>query len=612
MKRRILRPVRIRRFTYLLFLLLCALAAGESQAQQRTVTLRYELHGAGGLHEKTLLRHIGDGERATPNRNSDTLSGEHEAHATLRAWMAERNAQLRERIIAGAAEQGFPFAHVDSMFHRWTTDSTTLITVLHLRPGPLLRTGEVSFTGNEAFSNEALLGEIALSPATVFDEAIAEADLRRIVAVYEQAGYPFAAARIGDIMIQERDGEAVAHVTFSIEEGMLFYIDEIIVEGNTLTRDHVIVRETRIAEHERYNPDHIDDIRRRLERLRFFDRVEEPRLYVRDSIGGILLRVEEGNTNQFDGIVGYQPPRGTEEDGSFTGLVNMHFRNLFGTGRQLNARWERATTDISELELHYHEPWVAGLPVSLSAGLVQRQQDSAYVRRNVTGSVSFLWSSDVQLTGRIEQTQVIPAIDADIPGLAHSRTLSGEIELYIDTRDNVYNPRSGITLRNSYSGGNKRIRSTDGDITAFIQRLELDAGYFQEVLPRAILALGLHGRELRGGELDLSDLYRLGGANTLRGYREEQFNGTRLGWTSLEFRYSLGRRTFAFAFLDFGYIEQSPDPTRNRPAFNALRNGYGIGSRLETALGIISVSYALGEGDGVADGKIHFGLVNAF
>ncbi|MBR9977016.1 MAG: BamA/TamA family outer membrane protein [Bacteroidetes bacterium] len=604
--------MRKRRFTYPLLLLLCALAVGESQAQQRTVTLRYELHGADALDEKSLLRHIGDGERATPQWKSDTLAGEDEPPATLRAWMAERTAQLRERVITGAAAQGFPFAHVDSVYYRWTTDSTTLTTVLHLRSGPLLRTGDVSFTGNEALSDEALLREIALSSGTVFDETVAETDLRRIVTVYEQAGYPFAAARIGDIMIQKRNGEAVAHVTFSIEEGMLFYIDEIIVEGNTLTQAHVIVRETRIAGHERYDPEIIGDIRRRLERLRFFDRVEEPLLYVRDSIGGILLRVEEGNTNQFDGIVGYQPPRGTEEEGSFTGLVNMHFRNLFGTGRQLDARWERATTNISELELHYHEPWVAGLPISLSAGLFQRQQDSAYVRRNVTASVSFLWSSNMQLTGRIDQTQVIPSIDTDLPGLAHSKTLSGGIELYIDTRDNVYNPRSGITLRNSYSGGNKRIRSTDGDVTAFIQRLELDAGYFQEVLPRAILALELHGRELRGGELDLSDLYRLGGANTLRGYREEQFNGTRLGWTSIEFRYSLGRRTFAFAFLDFGYIEQSPDPTRNRAAFNALRNGYGIGSRLETALGIISVSYALGEGDGFADGKIHFGLVNAF
>ena len=35
--------------------------------------------------------------------------------------------------------------------------------------------------------------------------------------------------------------------------------------------------------------------------------------------------------------------------------------------------------------------------------------------------------------------------------------------------------------------------------TAFIQRLELDAGYFLELFSRTVLAASLHGRELRGG-----------------------------------------------------------------------------------------------------------------
>jgi outer membrane protein insertion porin family len=591
-------------------LLSCFRIAGEIHAQQQDVRLRHELRGAGVLDERKLRDHIGDGRRTALPREGVTDSVR--LTVALQAWMDEQEKQLRADIVEGAAKQGFPFAQVDSVLRRWSDDSTILTAEVFLRPGPLLLTGLVAFTGNEAFSERTLKDHIALSPGKVFDEALLEADLRRIVAFYDDAGYPFASTRIDDIVIEEDSANAHAHVTFAVEEGMIFYIDEITVEGNTLTKTNVIVRETRIGEQERYDAAKVGDIRRRLERLQFFDRVDEPLLYMRDSIGGILLRVEEGNTNQFDGIVGYQPPRGTEKEGNFTGMVNVHFRNLFGTGRRLDARWERATTEISELELHYHEPWVAGLPVSLSAGLFQRQQDSAYVRRNLGGSVSLLWSSDVQLTGRIDQTTVIPSIDAVIPGLSHSTTLTGGIELSIDTRDNVYNPRSGITLRNSYSGGNKRIRAPGGEVVAFIQRLEIDAGYFLEMLPRTILALGLHGRELRGGELDQSDLYRLGGASTLRGYREEQFSGTRLGWSSLEVRYSLGRRTFAFAFLDFGYIEQTSDPTRNRPAFDALRNGYGIGSRLETALGIVSVSYALGEGDGLAEGKIHFGLVNAF
>jgi outer membrane protein assembly factor BamA len=590
--------VLIPRHTYLLPIVLLLLLVTPGAAQKVDFPVRIALHGLERMDERALRTAL-------------------EADGAAR-FRARDEAALRAAVIDAAAAQGHPFARIDSV--RWlhatdetsATDEAPATAAVFIDEGPLLVTGRVTFTGNAGLDAGALVRAMDLGPSAIFTDARLNADLRRIVAAYDDAGYPFADARVADITLREDADTVRADVDVEIAEGVLFFIDEITIEGNEQTDAGVIVRETRIEAGERYDPEKIGDIRRRLERLQFFSRVDEPRLYLRDSTGGLLLRVAEGSTNQFDGVVGYQPPRGEEESGTVTGLVNLSFRNLFGTGRRLDARWERATTDISELELHYLEPWVAGLPVNVAGGLVQRQQDSAYVRRSFDATLSFLWSSDMQVSGSVAQTQVIPSEGSRIVGLARSSTLTGGLELRIDTRDDVYNPRAGITLRNSYSGGNKRVSTAEGDVTAFVQHLELDAGYFLELFPRTVLAAGLHGRELRGGELDVSDLYRLGGANTLRGYREEQFSGTRLGWTSLELRYSLGRRTFAFAFFDFGYIEQSPDPARNRPAFSALRRGYGIGGRLETGLGIIGVSYALGEVDGIGDGKIHFGLVNAF
>jgi outer membrane protein insertion porin family len=546
---------------------------------------------------------------------------------TVHASPLQDDSALRTTLIDAAAAQGFPFMHIDSIAWNWSNDSSAATVSVWITEGPRLRVGRVLFPGLRGLSPDVLHREMEMRPGAMFRDELLERDLRRIVAILDAAGYPFAEARVADITLRRdtaadqsdtgavtggarEDGDALADVEIRISEGPLFYIDELTVEGNALTNADVIVRETRLGPHARYDPEEIGEIRRRVERLQFFSRVDEPALYMRDSTGGLLLRVVEGNTNQFDGVVGYQPPRGDEERGSVTGLVNLQLRNLFGTGRRLAARWERATTEISELDFQYLEPWLAGLPVNIEAAFFQRQQDSAYVRRSLDGAITFLWSSALQLTASVQQVTVIPAEGNDI--LARGTTLAGGLALRIDTRDDVYNPRAGITLRNSYSAGNKRATSATGTVRSAMQRLELDAEYYLELLPRTVLATALHGRELRGGDLDLSDLYRLGGATTLRGYREEQFSGTRLGWTTVELRYSLGRRTFGFAFFDFGYIEQSPDPARNRDGFSVLRGGYGIGGRLETGLGILGVSYALGEGDSLAEGKIHFGLINAF
>ena len=37
-----------------------------------------------------------------------------------------------------------------------------------------------------------------------------------------------------------------------------------------------------------------------------------------------------------------------------------------------------------------------------------------------------------------------------------------------------------------------------------------------------------------------------------------------------------------------------------------------FGINLETGLGILGVSYALGKGNSLSEGKIHFGIINEF
>ena len=113
-----------------------------------------------------------------------------------------------------------------------------------------------------------------------------------------------------------------------------------------------------------------------------------------------------------------------------------------------------------------------------------------------------------------------------------------------------------------------------------------------------------------GKELD--ELYRFGGATTLRGYREDQFTGNRLLWTNLEYRYLLGRRSYAFLFTDIGYYLRDELLALGLVEATAVKIGYGLGITFETALGLLGVSYALGEGDTFNKGKIHFGLIGEF
>jgi outer membrane protein insertion porin family len=67
-----------------------------------------------------------------------------------------------------------------------------------------------------------------------------------------------------------------------------------------------------------------------------------------------------------------------------------------------------------------------------------------------------------------------------------------------------------------------------------------------------------------------------------------------------------------FGFVDTGYFERPADDVNGTPSAQGFRYGEGIGVRIETGLGIMGVSFALGKGDTFGTAKIHVGLVNEF
>ena len=145
-----------------------------------------------------------------------------------------------------------------------------------------------------------------------------------------------------------------------------------------------------------------------------------------------------------------------------------------------------------------------------------------------------------------------------------------------------------------------------------MQRILIGLDFFYSIFSRQVVALKLNGRELQGSFFEISDLFKLGGTNSLRGYREDQFLGSRVFWSNLEYRLLLARRTYTYLFFDTGYYLVKEDAARKVSKQEAFNIGYGLGLNIETSLGVIGVSFALAKGDSFTDGKIHFGLVSEF
>jgi outer membrane protein assembly factor BamA len=524
-----------------------------------------------------------------------------------------------ENLLAGMANSGRAFSRIDSIVYSITADSSAAQLAVYLFEAEELRQGDISLQNIDSLQAAQLKSRFNSRRGQALDAERLQQDMDDAVTQMEQRGYPFARFDLQSVQIDSLHKDAQGlKVTLNGVAGPKLVIREVQIIGNKVTRKQVLLREIRIKPGDYYDHLKVGRIRNRLLRLNYLSEVEEPELFwTTGQEGGLLVRVKEGTSSRFDGIIGYVPAT-TDERGYFTGMIDISLGNLLGTGRALEAHWQKRDQKTQDIKLSFWEPWIAGVPVSAGVAFSQLIQDTTYVQRDLQLNTVMPLLENLSITAQLASQSITPdSLGSYGLGLLRSRTETAAIGLEYDSRDDRINPRRGVFYGTAVQAGKKKNLGPDDLIeqqqvrkSSTNKRILLDLEFYVPLWKRQVFAWTLHGRQIQSNEgiIPLPDQFRLGGARTLRGYREDQFRGSIVSWSALEWRYLLGRRSRFFCFMDAGYFSSKDRQTRNE----GYKVGYGFGFRLETGLGMMGVDYGLGQGDTALAGKVHVGLVNEF
>ncbi len=478
---------------------------------------------------------------------------------------------------------------------------------LNIEEGEPVLIKEIAVEGNSLFAQEEILSRFNTKVGRQFCESVFQGDVDDLLRRYANRGYPFSKVSPKDFWVDSLG----LRFSLEVDEGPLVVIEELEVEGNTITKPWVILREMGLRQGDVYSEERLESGKRRVARLPFLAGEPETELRPATDIerATVVVKVREGTMNSVSGALGWIPKG--EGDGELTGLVDLSLANLFGTGRRIEATWRRTSSLSSSLGFAYLEPWFLGAHVSLSLRFSHAIRDTSYAETDVA-LVAELPLGDV-ISG-----QASLGVDRVIPGdlaLPKSTKYKASLGAAVDTRDNRKNPLRGVLYEFSTEYGYKRNYATplfpDPEPRARVVKVRFDFRNFLQVFPRQVLYLSLNGGEVRSNEspVPLSEHFRFGGARTVRGYYEEEFSGERVGWANLEYRFLIGRNSRIAPLLDAGYFQHQRETGElaRRTMF-----GYGLGLRVGSARGVFFLDYGLGEGDGPLEGKVHFGAETEF
>jgi outer membrane protein insertion porin family len=500
-----------------------------------------------------------------------------------------------QRIQLLYMEKGYLDITVGQPQARAHPDGEGTYVSIEVHEGPQYILESVSYSGDWDGSPAFARGEPKVREGDVFVRSQVLSDIRMYENSFRDQGY--ARATI-EPLFRRDPGNGTVHLDMVCRRGPLVHVRWINISGNFKTRDYVIRREMRLVEGELFNQKKLEDSRRFIRSLGFFETVVIDVRDVGDDLADINVKVKEGTAGSLSAGMAYSSASG------LLGTINLSLGNFSGRGQRVNLSIE-AGSESSTYSLSFTEPRLFSSEYSFGLDLFDRVNEySSYSQSSRGGGVrlGYRLSDTTSVSVRYRYVDYeIYDVDPDASYYiqeqeGESTTSSLRLGYVYDTRDFPMDPREGenIRLSGELAGG------VLGGTNDFV-RFRIEGSFFTpihgDLIGLAHAEAGLIN-SFGGSEIPVTERFFMGGLYTLRGfeYREvgpledgEPVGGTKSLLFNLEMTYPLlpDANIKGVLFLDSGNVWANGEDMD----LSDLRYGAGFGFRWAAPIGLLRLEW---------------------
>lgn len=418
-------------------------------------------------------------------------------------------------------------------------------------------------------------------------------------------GFPFARAEI--LRFNPQYEVCSVSVYVNIETGEKAMATDIYFSGAKANDRRYLKKVSRFQTGELITPNYLRFLRSNLNAAELFNFVGEGQILLREGEPVIVFEVQERLLNQFDGLLGYVPD--AAGNGQIVGDVELSLWNVLTQGNGINFHYQRLRPETSELEVEVSQDWIGEIPVGVSAGFQFYQNDTTYQSRDFELGGYYRISGGFKLTGGIGFQASTSGGNVPVIVEPDGRKRTARLGFEYTNLNRFDVPTSGNQLSVSYGIANKNLQ--EDSTGSFIQNtLHLEARQYIPIFDQSVIALSMQGFLLEADRVTINDLIRFGGANSFRGYAEEQFRAGQLLWGDVEYQFLLDRQSYLFVFGAVGRYHRPKLLTETNNQFQTTNTltSTGFGLSYQTRIGRLKFTYAVSPEESIANGKVHFGI----
>ncbi|OFZ19935.1 MAG: hypothetical protein A2Z20_07785 [Bdellovibrionales bacterium RBG_16_40_8] len=532
-----------------------------------------------------------------------------------------------KNLIISLNNEGYLKAKIQPARIEYNSKKDRVKIALALDEGPLTQLSKINFYGIKSFTQAQLLKEMSIHNNMPLRLNMLENSISNIKKFYYNHGFiEMKIVNENESLVEYQNNGLQAVVNFKVYEGPQVFIKSIYINGNTFTKDYVILQETEINIGDLLTPNLINEAQTRLDKLALFSHIDISTLEANSSVSQrtLMINVVERNPGLFKFGAGFTNERGL----TARGFTSISYSNLGGTARaiSLHGILQNSLVQKNRLEyatgIGYLEPFMFNSRIRGRANYLRSEQiiTNGSEKLEAKDSVNFVLEKD--LTAKIKFSWLTWGFDSvkqfNMPD-SGSLSLDSHLQiaymgpsLDVDYRDNPFLPTKGFYAKLDAEYSHPDFGSSDK--VNFVRTQAIYSYYMRTWSPKIVWANSFRaGYEknlsaLPGSGVPISFAFFLGGNTTVRGYsgtRGDRFPNSREfpndtasqliihGESSVylvksELRFPIFKDPWGgVIFYDGGRVN-----IQGYDFKEPFRQSAGIGLRLNTPMGPISVDYA--------------------
>lgn len=480
--------------------------------------------------------------------------------------------ELLERDSAALAayynNRGFIDAKVSAPDVKIEDDG--IVVTFKVEEGSRFRVASVHVEGDLIADENKLLDLTKMKAAAkskdYLDRSFVRDDIKALTDYYNNFGYAYAEA---NVRMNDHPEEKTLDIVYVMRKLQRVHIRRLLIEGNTKTRDNVILREMRLADGDLFNGEKLKRSSERLDKLGYFSSVDiEPVPTGSPDQMDLKIKVKDKATGKVGGGVGY-----STYDSVYL-AASIDEANLFGKGWStgLHGQWGARKTAYTLTAMN---PRWDDSNLGVGVQLFDKQEDYVTFSRDSYGGIlnfsypigeftSLLWNYrlehytvydvDTASASDIIKDAIGDHLASVIGGGAVRDTTNGG-STTLPTRGTI----NSINL--TYGGG------VIGGTDHFVKGI-FDSAWYHPVIGDLVFhwhgQAGWVGQNQNNESVPLSERFALGGNGTVRGYSTRKITplngsnevvyGDKEAYTNLELIYPMSKKMgiYGSTFFDAG------------------------------------------------------------